>query len=150
MSTPTENLNRLQALMAEARQTHAYKAQGASLEFTEDMVRLLQDRKMTQSELAQRIGVSPAYVTKILRGGTNFTLDTMVKIATALDAEFRCHLQRRGSETLWVDYTVVKAPRQSVSAPAGSGDADTCEFAFTPIKLPKHFPVSNEGIAPAA
>lgn len=147
MSTPTENQNRLQALMAEARQTHAYKAQGASLEFTEDMVRLMQDLKMTNSELALRISASPAYVTKILRGGTNFTLDTMVKIATALDAEFRCHLQRRGLESTWVDYTVVKARRQSVSVPAV---ADTCETVFTPTKLPLPTTLSYESIAPAA
>jgi transcriptional regulator with XRE-family HTH domain len=43
--------------------------------------------------LAEKIGSSPAYVTKILRGETNFTLDSMVKIATALGCELTIGLR---------------------------------------------------------
>ena len=103
MSTPEQIQARIRQLVESARQTQAYKAQGASLEFTEDMARLMKDQNITQSVLAARINVSPAYITKILRGGTNFTLDTMVKIADALDAEFRCHLQPAGHRTQWFD-----------------------------------------------
>lgn len=127
MSTPTETQNRLQKMFADARQTHAYKAQGVSLEFTEDLVRLMEAQKVNNSELAQRIGASPAYVTKILRGGTNFTLDTMVKIATALDAEFRCHLQPAGRQTQWFD--VVAANEEPTIY-------DPAAFKSVEIKMP--------------
>ena len=147
MNTPTKTQNRLHDLFADARRTHAYKAQGASLEFTEDLVRLMQEQNVTNSELAVRIGTSPAYVTKILRGGTNFTLDTMVKIASMLGAEFRCHLQRLGTQTVWTDYTVGQSHRQSVTVPAAG---DICEIVFTPTKLPKATAVSNESIPSAA
>jgi transcriptional regulator with XRE-family HTH domain len=49
-------------------------------------------RGLTRSTLAGMIGTSPAYITKILRGDTNFTLDTMVKIAHALDCEVSVQL----------------------------------------------------------
>lgn len=90
-------------LFTEARKDHAYWVEGAILEFTEDMARCMEEQGVSRSELARRIGTSPAYVTKILRGTTNFTLDTMVKVARALDCEFRCHLQPQGAETRWFD-----------------------------------------------
>jgi transcriptional regulator with XRE-family HTH domain len=70
-----------------ARQTHAYRAEGASIRFTEDLVALMNSRGLTRTALAEKIGTSPAYVTKILRGETNFTLDSMVRIAQALDCK---------------------------------------------------------------
>ncbi len=42
---------------------------------------------LTRSVLAEKIGTSPAYITKFLKGETNFTLDSMVKIAKALKCE---------------------------------------------------------------
>jgi hypothetical protein len=48
---------------------------------------------LTRSALAEKIGSSPAYVTKILKGETNFTLDSMVKIANALNCELTIGLQ---------------------------------------------------------
>ena len=81
---------RLAALKAKAeaaRQSHAYQAEGASIRFTEELVALMKSRGVTLTARAEKIGTSPAYVTKILRGDTNFTLDSMVRIAQALDCE---------------------------------------------------------------
>lgn len=76
-----------------ARQTDAYRAEGASIRFTEDLVARMKTSGLTRSALAEKIGSSPAYITKILRGDTNFTLDSMVKIANALDCELTMGLQ---------------------------------------------------------
>jgi transcriptional regulator with XRE-family HTH domain len=87
---------RLTALKAQAeaaRQSHAYQAEGTSIRFTEDLVALMKSRGLTRTALAEKIGTSPAYVTKILRGDTNFTLDSMVKIATALGCELTLGLR---------------------------------------------------------
>ena len=48
---------------------------------------------LTRSALAEKIGSSPAYVTKILKGETNFTLDSMAKDANALNCELTIGLQ---------------------------------------------------------
>ena len=80
-------LTALKARAAKARATHTYRAEGASLRFTEDLLARMKACGVTRSALAGLIGTSPAYITKILRGETNFTLDTMVKIAHALDCE---------------------------------------------------------------
>lgn len=39
---------------------------------------------MTNAKLAESIGVSPAYVSKVLHGDVNFTLETMTKLAMAV------------------------------------------------------------------
>jgi transcriptional regulator with XRE-family HTH domain len=43
---------------------------------------------VSKSELAQRLGKSRAYVTKILQGNTNFTIESLVQIARALGCVF--------------------------------------------------------------
>jgi transcriptional regulator with XRE-family HTH domain len=82
-----KTLTALKAKAEEARSSHAYRAEGASIRFTEDLVALMKTSGLTRTALAEKIGSSPAYITKILRGDTNFTLDSMVKIATALGCE---------------------------------------------------------------
>jgi len=103
MKTKAANTTDLKTMMATARRSHLFKVETAKMEFTEELVRLMDERGFSKSDLARAIDVHPAYITKILRGTSNFTLDTMVKIATALDCEFRSHLQPNGRTTQWFD-----------------------------------------------
>jgi len=86
-------LTALKAKAEQARQSHAYRSEGASIRFTEDLVTAMKSTGLTRSALADKIGSSPAYITKILKGETNFTLDSMVKIANALNCELTISLQ---------------------------------------------------------
>ena len=88
-----QRLTALKAAAEAARKTDAYRAEGASIRFTEELVARMKASGVTRSALAEKIGASPAYVTKILRGDTNFTLDSMVKIANALGCELSIGLQ---------------------------------------------------------
>ena len=88
-----QRITALKAAAEAARQTDAYRAEGASIRFTEDLVARMKASGLTRSALAAKIGSSPAYITKILRGDTNFTLDSMVKIAAALGCELTIGLQ---------------------------------------------------------
>jgi transcriptional regulator with XRE-family HTH domain len=81
-------------LFQEAGQHEDYWVAGAIVEFTEDLVREMERQGVTRTELARRLGATPAYVTKILRGKVNFTLATMVRLARALDGEV--HVQLTG------------------------------------------------------
>jgi len=56
------------------------------LTFAEELSRLLDQKGMTHGQLAEKLGTSRAYVTRILRTDYNLTAETMVKIARALDA----------------------------------------------------------------
>jgi DNA-binding Xre family transcriptional regulator len=49
------------------------------------ILEVLASRKLTQAELANRMGVSPQQVNKIVQGHENLTLETISKIELALD-----------------------------------------------------------------
>lgn len=90
-------------LFEEARQHEDYWTEGLAVEFTEEISRLMKEKNVSRSVLAERIGHSPAYVTKVLRGDANLTIASMVKLARALGAEVRVHLAAAGSRTTWYD-----------------------------------------------
>ena len=81
-------------------ETHEdYWLAGAAQAFTEEVFRLMEEQGVSRGELARRLGTSPAYVTKILRGNANFTLASMVKLARALGSELGIKLTPRESRT---------------------------------------------------
>ena len=47
-------------------------------------MRTLRAKNVSQKELAEKIGVSPQQVSKILRGNENLTLETIAKLEAAL------------------------------------------------------------------
>ena len=81
-------------LFQQAEQHDDYWVAGVIVEFTESLVREMERQGITRTELARRLGATPAYVTKILRGKVNFTLATMVRLARALGGEL--HVQLAG------------------------------------------------------
>lgn len=83
----------LPSLLARARNSPAYGVEGVKLAFTEQIVALMEATGVTKAALAARLAVAPAYVTKVLGGTTNFTLESMVKIARALGAELHMQLK---------------------------------------------------------
>jgi transcriptional regulator with XRE-family HTH domain len=86
-------------LFQQAEEHEDYWLAGAILEFTEDVVREMERQGLTRTELARRLGATPAYVTKVLRGKVNFTLSTMVRLARALNAEVHVQLTGPAQET---------------------------------------------------
>ena len=83
---------RFEKLFTQAREGLDYWVAGAIFDFTEEVVCLMEEKNITRSELAKKMGTSPAYITKVLRGSTNFTLASMVKLARALELEVRIRL----------------------------------------------------------
>ena len=64
----------------------------AVTDFTRELHARMESLKVSQGELARRMGTSRPYVTKLLEG-SNFTLQTMVKLAMALEAVVRLRLE---------------------------------------------------------
>ena len=55
------------------------------LDVTESIAALLEKQNVSRAELARRLGKSPAFVTKLLRGDNNFTLRTLSDVFFALN-----------------------------------------------------------------
>jgi transcriptional regulator with XRE-family HTH domain len=97
------------------RNTLDYELANAEMDFTDALEDLMRRRNVNKSELARRIETSPAYITKILRGSTNFTLETMVKLVRAVEG--RLHVRVCGTEddVRWFGLPNVTAQRAARS-----------------------------------
>ncbi len=89
-------------LLAEAQQHDAYWVADAIYHFTEELHKLTEVRNISRAELARRLGVSPAYITKIFRGDVNFTVETMVRLARAVGGRLHLHLAREEQQVSWL------------------------------------------------
>jgi transcriptional regulator with XRE-family HTH domain len=101
-------------MMERARSRDTYWTECAIIEFTEELCRCMATQGITRADLARRMNVSPAFITRVLRGDCNFTIETMTKLARAVGSELRLHLEpeapRSTSDTAPGDSTPVKAP----------------------------------------
>ncbi|HDQ99126.1 MAG TPA: XRE family transcriptional regulator [candidate division WOR-3 bacterium] len=73
-------------------QDPAYQVECLKLVFGEDVGRLMEERGINQAELARRLGVSRAYVTRLFHGTFNPTVETLAKVALALGARVELRL----------------------------------------------------------
>lgn len=85
-----------------------YEQERLKLELSEGILQAMQAKGMKQADLARSIGKSRAYVTKILQGTTNFTVETVAALLWAL--EHRLHVdiltkrEAEQREKAWVSY----------------------------------------------
>ena len=98
-----KNLERYRQFLERARQSVDFWVDGPITEFAEDIWRLMEEQKVSRAELARRLGTSRAYVTKLLGGNANFTLQTMTKVAMALGATIHVHVADQKAITRWID-----------------------------------------------
>lgn len=90
-------------LIEKAEHSPLYWAEAVWLQFTEDLHSLMQSKNITRAELARRLGVSPAYITKVFRGTVNLTLESMCRLTLAVDASPRLHVAPIDKVTRWND-----------------------------------------------
>ncbi len=105
-----------QKLLTGTRESAAYAEESALLEFTEELVRRMEHDGVSRAELARRLGCSPAHVTQILRGPSNFTLASMARISQALGCTLRMRMQPEGAKAHWFEVMAGRNPLQGVYA----------------------------------
>jgi transcriptional regulator with XRE-family HTH domain len=100
-------------LLEEAKTGGAYWVDKVSLEFTEDLCERMDRQGMSRADLARQIGVSRGYITKVLRGSGNVTLETMVKLARAVGGELEVRLHEPVDNRQWsADPKPAKEPKR--------------------------------------
>jgi transcriptional regulator with XRE-family HTH domain len=113
------------------KRSESYDKEVARAEISDQIDRLMSLQKVSRSELASRLGKSRAYVTKILQGNVNFTIDSMVQIARALNCRYTPVLLPK---TLWEQ---VEAIRLSASAEGLPEGVSYPSERYDPIKSPE-------------
>ena len=69
-----------------------YKVESAAIDVALQVFNRLKELSLSQCDLANRLSTSSTYVSQILNGKPNMTLETLSKIADALDLELKIHL----------------------------------------------------------
>jgi transcriptional regulator with XRE-family HTH domain len=81
----TDAIDRLRARFDEWEDDAESELYGVLLEVTEGIVKCMIEQGVRRTDLAERLGTSRAYVTKLLNGQENMTLKTLVRVANALE-----------------------------------------------------------------
>lgn len=121
------------ALFAKVQETPSYQGQKLSVDFLADLNARMNAAHITNSELARRAGVSPAYITKLFRGSTNLTLDTVAKLADAVQCKAHLHLAENSATVRWFDvHTKLDQPAHK-SHRAGAFEFMQMSQALVPV-----------------
>lgn len=103
------SLQRYRDLAKEAESSVEYWTDVAVNDFARELHELMKRRNVSNAELARRLGVERQYISKLL-GGANVTLQTMVKLAMALDGVVRVRLEQREDRKVDAGVVVEFAP----------------------------------------
>lgn len=71
------------------------------VEFAEELLEIMQESGISRIELARKLGIPPSRVTSMLGGYCNFTIETMVKAARAVNATWHQKLVPDGKKMRW-------------------------------------------------
>jgi transcriptional regulator with XRE-family HTH domain len=88
----------IEALKGSESGRRALERERLLLETTEAISSLMDHQGLNKAQLAEKLGRSPAFVTKILRGTNNFTLSTLVDVFFTLDRSVHVSLAPLGDE----------------------------------------------------
>ena len=61
----------------------------------DQIVKIMERRNMSKSQLAQAMGTSQPYISRISKGDVNFSLSSLLKIADALDCELNVKFTKK-------------------------------------------------------
>lgn len=89
-------------LLKQAVQSVDYWSHIAMRAFVRDLGQRMDELGMKRADLARKIDASTAYVTKVMRGDVNFTLETMTKLAMAVDGKLDVRIVAKDAPSMSV------------------------------------------------
>lgn len=84
--------NSFSSLWADLENDQEYLTEKNILEFTLQLHQFMEHRGISKKELAELIGSSQAYITKVFKGNANFTIATMTKLVHAIGGKITFHV----------------------------------------------------------
>jgi transcriptional regulator with XRE-family HTH domain len=78
------SLDALRRKLDAVRNTFDYRVERILFDVAEQVCSLMETSELSRSDLARRMEVSPAYITKLLSGNPNLTIKSLLKLSDAL------------------------------------------------------------------
>jgi len=88
-------------LLRRVKDSYKYWAEIFKLEFIEDITALMEKQGISQKGLAEKMGNSEAYISKVLNGYENLSINSISKMALALNAAPRIHVAPKDKIVEW-------------------------------------------------
>ena len=108
-------------------------AETMALRFAEEVARKIEARGISRAQLARNMGVSRAYITRILDAPPNLTLQSIAKIALALDMQPSLRLSDNSNSEGSLDTMSVPISGQSINGEALNPD-ERIMLSETPLQ----------------
>jgi transcriptional regulator with XRE-family HTH domain len=94
---------RLKDLVSRADVSESIAIEGAKLDFALSLSEIMEREGLKKVDLAERLGVSRPMVTKILRGNSNLTIETMVRASVAVSGKLQIRVVPESSTGHWIE-----------------------------------------------
>lgn len=120
---------KLAAYLAERKKTDVYWVESAKLDFAMKLEKQIRLADLSYGTLAKKIGTSAAYISKIFRGDTNMTIETMVKLTRAFGARLNIEIVNEAVAAQRWDNKIVRFPTSSKSPHVTAVCTTITEFA---------------------
>ena len=107
---------RYEALKDALRSDLSLQKATVKTDFAVELWRRMEDLGISKGRLAESLGKSAPWVTKVLSGDSNFTIETMIELAEAVDGKLHLHIEPKAQEpvtldTSWLQSIMSKASR---------------------------------------
>ena len=89
--------------LKELEASDSYWANGVAEQFVAELERVMNVRGISKAELAKLAGVSAPYITRVMSGNANLSMQSMAKLAKALGSVVHVHVAPRGIAVDWVE-----------------------------------------------
>lgn len=80
-----------------------YDAECAKIEFAVCLERRMKRCEINKTELANKLGCTQAYTTKVLRGDSNLTIESMARLAYATGGTLHIHIAPKKVDVRWME-----------------------------------------------
>lgn len=98
----------LKGFIEKARESDSYWVEDAKLKFAVALDIQRKAAGMTYKAVADKLGTSAAYITKVFRGDSNVTIESMVKLARATGGGLDVRIIDTAAEAQW-DLAAIQA-----------------------------------------
>jgi len=82
-----------ETMLDTVKDSFQFRLETIILDVTEQISKRMKEKHTNRTQLAKALNVSPAAVTKILNGNSNFTLKTLLSLSDALDLDLAVHFK---------------------------------------------------------
>jgi transcriptional regulator with XRE-family HTH domain len=115
-----------------------YQRERLAIEITELISHLMDEQGVSRAELASRLGKSRAYVTKLLRHGSNLTVQTISDVFHALGRSLRVVDRPLSVSSPALTVTDEPTPKPTRRSPPGERSANGAAMRARPRRAQGH------------